>query len=110
MTLADEFRAAQLAFCEELRDSDDGYTPTRFEPIVRAGTGDDAVAFATRLVEHAPEDGTAGFRRMLQIGRGQQTLEYQVLLERWRPLFDRRTLDVARWRLQQNGIAPPSEG
>lgn len=49
MSLADEFRQAQLDVCAELR-RETPYNPNRFEQGIRDATGDQAVAFTRRLV------------------------------------------------------------
>ncbi|WP_132431848.1 hypothetical protein [Pseudonocardia endophytica] len=108
MTLADEFRQSQLDVCAELiRDTP--YRPTRFLHEIGQHTGDEAVEFTCRLIMQ-PVISSSGFRRMLALDRATQTIEYQVLLEQWRPLFGERpddVLDMARWRLTHHGVTPP---
>jgi hypothetical protein len=48
-----------------------------------------------------------GFRRLVEAGRPDLTVEWSVLLPRWRQLFDEQYRDAARWRLQQVGVDPP---
>lgn len=108
LDLAEEFRAAQLDFCAELRRTTD-YNPSRFEQQVRARDGEGAVRFTRDLIVRGPVEGSLGYQHMVRIGRAHQTVEYQVLLPRWRPLFDRAVREAALFRLRYTGVAVPDE-
>lgn len=75
VSLADEFRQAQLDVCAELR-RDTPYNPSRFEQGIRDGTGDQAVAFTRHLVVNDGE-GATGFWRMRKLGRKHQTTRHR---------------------------------
>jgi 5-methylcytosine-specific restriction protein A len=47
-----------------------------------------------------------GFRRLVEEGRPDLTVEWSVLLPRWHSLFSELHRDAARWRLQQAGVDP----
>lgn len=97
MSLADEFRQAQLDVCAELR-KETSYSPSRFEQGIRDSTGDQAVAFTRHLVVNGGE-GATGFWRMRKLGRKHQTIEAQVVDPHWSELFDIQTIGAAQWRL-----------
>lgn len=97
MSLADEFRQAQLDVCAELRRNTP-YNPSRFEQGIRDATGDQAVAFTRRLIVNGGL-GATGFWRMRKLGRQHQTIEAQVVDPHWAELFDQATIDAAQWRL-----------
>lgn len=97
VSLADEFRQAQLDICAELR-RDTPYNPSRFEQAVRATDGPGAVAFTRRLIVTGGE-GASGYRRMCELDRKHQTIEAQVVEPYWAQLFDRDTIAAAQWRL-----------
>jgi 5-methylcytosine-specific restriction enzyme A len=50
-----------------------------------------------------------GFRRLIEEGRPDLTVEWSVLLPRWRQLFSDQYRDAARWRLHQAGVKPPED-
>lgn len=103
LALADAFRAEQLDFCAELRRETD-YNPARFEQQVRARDGEGAVKFSRDLIVRGPLEGSLGYQHMLRIGRARQTVEFQALAPRWRPLFDRAVRDAALFRLRYTGV------
>ena len=107
MTLADDFRQSQLDVCTELiRDTP--YRPARFLHEIGQRTGEGTVDFTCQLIVQ-PVVSSSGFRRMIDLGRPTQTIEHQVLLDHWRPLFADRpdVLEMARWRLEHHGVTPP---
>jgi hypothetical protein len=50
-----------------------------------------------------------GFRLLIEEDRPDLTVEWSVLLPRWRQLFSDQYRDAARWRLQQAGVEPPED-
>jgi len=50
---------------------------------------------------------TWGFGRLVQAGRPELTIEWEILNQRWDPLFSDQHREAARWRLRQAGIEPP---
>ena len=113
MELADRFRAAQLALCDRLA-AETRYDPTKFRRDVEPKDGDETVAYTRRLIIDRPgPEGTYGFRRMIEIKREKDTIEYQVCRPEWRDLFPgadgRAVRDVARFRLAWHGVTAPPE-
>lgn len=105
--LAEAFRTALLDWCISMHRSGEGYYPTRFGPAVRDRTGPQVVAFAVDLISTAPMEGTSGFRRMVELDRGGETLEHVILREPWRALFSDRIRQAAAFRLDSYGIEHP---
>lgn len=102
-----ELREALLDWCTAQRHSGDPYFPTRFGPAVRDRDGAGVVVFCSDLIVTAPAEGATGFRRMIELGRGDETLEAIVLRPRWRALFSPAVREVAAWRLGQHAIPIP---
>ena len=50
-----------------------------------------------------------GFRRLVDAGRPDLTIEWSVLHPRWRLLFSDQHREAARWRLRQAGVEPPED-
>jgi hypothetical protein len=81
----------------------------RYDPAIWAGMvrQSGAVAAARHLLVSG--DIQYGFRRLIEEGRPDLTVEWSVLLPRWRRLFSEQYRAAARWRLQQAGVQPPED-
>lgn len=64
-----------------------------------------AAEAARRLVVSG--DIQTGFGRLVQAGRPELTIEWEILNQRWDPLFSDQHREAARWRLRQAGIQLP---
>ncbi|BCY08337.1 hypothetical protein [Actinoplanes sp. L3-i22] len=64
-----------------------------------------AAEAARRLVVSG--DIQAGFGRLVEAGRPELTIEWEILNSRWDPLFSEQHREAARWRLRQAGVEPP---
>jgi hypothetical protein len=64
-----------------------------------------AAEAARRLVVSG--DIQTGFGRLVQAGRPELTIEWEILNQQWDPLFSDQHREAARWRLRQAGIRPP---
>jgi hypothetical protein len=95
VTLEEEFQEACERAVEESRKL--GYVPTVWINMMRGPGG--ACAAAKRLMTSG--DIQSGFERLIRMGRADLTIEQAVLDDYWRPLFEERHRDAARWRLQQ---------
>ena len=78
------------------------YRPTAWiAMIVKLG----AAEAARRLVVSG--DIQTGFGRLVEAERPELTIEWELLNERWDPLFSDQHREAARWRLRQAGVEPP---
>jgi hypothetical protein len=64
-----------------------------------------AAEAARRLVVSG--DIQTGFGRLVQAERPELTIEWEILNQRWDPLFSEQHREAARWRLRQAGIQQP---
>ncbi|EJB8515019.1 TPA: hypothetical protein NL046_006090 [Pseudomonas aeruginosa] len=88
-------------FTTHLRDSIQecrklGYSPTEFERMLNTWGG---LAAAKRLLVPSTKEGQTGFQRVMKLNRRELTVEYAVLLDRFRDLFSPEELKLAQWRL-----------
>lgn len=101
-SLEAEFEAACDAAIDTCRHLSPPYLPTVWIGMVNSLGAAEA---ARRLVVSG--DIQTGFGRLVQAGRPQLTIEWEILNERWDPLFSDQHREAARWRLRQAGIEPP---
>lgn len=101
-TLESEFRAVCEIAIETCLRLSPPYRPTIWKGMI---TTLGAAEAARRLVVNG--DIQAGFGRLVQAGRPELTIEWEILNPRWDPLFSEQHRAAARWRLQQAGIEPP---
>jgi len=93
--------ALESEFAARLQDGirqayDLGYPPTRIEQMLKESG---ARTVAKRLVTSG--DIHKGFQEMAKLGRKDLTIESIMLEEKFRPLFEERELDAAKFRLAQ---------
>lgn len=100
----DAYERASWAAIEECKHLSRRYDPAIWIGMVRQSG---AVAAAKQLLVSG--DIQYGFRRLIEEGRPDLTVEWSVLLPRWRQLFSDQYRDAARWRLQQAGVEPPED-
>jgi hypothetical protein len=100
----DSYERATWAAIEECKHLSHRYDPTIWIGMVRRSG---AVEAAKQLL--ASGDIQYGFRRLIEEGRPDLTVEWSVLLPRWRQLFSDQYREAARWRLQQAGAKPPED-
>jgi len=100
----DGYERATWAAIEECKHLGRRYDPAIWIGMVRRSG---AVAAAKHLLVSG--DIQYGFRRLVEEGRPDLTVEWSVLLPRWRRLFSDQYRDAARWRLQQAGVEPPAD-
>lgn len=100
----DAYERATWATIEECKQLKPRYDPTIWIGMVRQSG---AVAAAKHLLVSG--DIQYGFRRLVEEGRPDLTVEWSVLLPRWRQLFTGQYRDAAHWRLQQAGVEPPED-
>jgi hypothetical protein len=101
-TLETEFQAACHAAIEACRQLSPPYHPTVWIGMT-ASLG--ATEAARRLVVSG--DIQTGFGRLVQAGRPELTIEWEILNPKWNPLFSEPHREASRWRLRQAGIEPP---
>lgn len=93
--------ALESEFAARLQDGirqayDLGYPPTRIENMLKESS---ASTVAKRLV--ASGDMHTGFKEMAKLGRKDLTVESIMLEEKFQPLFEKRELEAAKFRLSQ---------
>lgn len=99
----DAYELATWAAIEECKHLRHRYDPTIWIGMVRQSG---AVGAAKHLLVSG--DIQYRFRRLIEEGRPDLTVEWSVLLPRWRALFSDQYRDAARWRLQA-GLEPPED-
>lgn len=100
----DAYGRAIWAAIEECKHLRRRYDPAIWIGMVRQSG---AVEAAKHLLVSG--DIQYGFRRLIEEGRPDLTVEWSVLLPRWRQLFSDQYRDAARWRLQQADVDPPED-
>jgi hypothetical protein len=98
------YERATWAAIEECKHLRRRYDPAIWIGMVRQSG---AVAAAKNLLVSG--DIQYGFRRLIEEGRPDLTVEWSVLRPRWRELFSDQYRDAARWRLRQAGLEPPED-
>jgi hypothetical protein len=93
--LEEDFEEACEGAVDECRKL--GYLPTAWIKMMRGPGG--APAAAQRLMVSG--DIQSGFERLIRMGRTDLTIEQAILDDYWRPLFEERHREAARWRLPQ---------
>ena len=97
-----EFQAVCIGAIDACLRLSPPYRPTAWiEMISKMG----AAEAARRLVVSG--DIQTGFGRLVQAGRPELTIEWEILNQRWDPLFSDQHREAARWRLRQAGIQLP---
>jgi hypothetical protein len=97
-----EFQLACNAAIEACRQPSPPYIPTAWIGMIANSRAAEA---ARRLVVSG--DIQTGFGRLVQAGRPELTIEWEILNPRWDPLFSDQHRGAARWRLRQAAIQPP---
>jgi hypothetical protein len=100
----DAYERATWAAIEECKHLGRRYDPAIWIGMVRRSG---AVEAAKHLLVSG--DIQYGFRRLIDEGRPDLTVEWSVLLPRWRQLFSDQYREAAQWRLQQAGVKPPQD-
>jgi hypothetical protein len=90
---------AAIQACTDLRPP---YRPTVWIGMINNVSAAEA---ARRLVVSGEIQ--TGFGRLVDTGRSDLTIEWELLNPRWDPLFSEQHREAARWRLRQAGIQPP---
>lgn len=101
-SLEAEFQAVCDAAIDACRRLSPPYRPTIWIGMINKVGAAEA---ARRLVVSG--DIQTGFGRLVQAGRPELTVEWEILNQRWDPLFSDQHREAARWRLRQAGIQPP---
>jgi hypothetical protein len=100
--LEDEFASVCDIAIEACRHLSPPYRPTVWIGMIAKLRAAEA---ARRLVVSG--DIQTGFGRLVEAGRPELTIEWEILNPRWDPLFSEQHREAARWRLRQAGVEPP---
>jgi hypothetical protein len=97
-----EFESVCNAAIDACRHLSQPYHPTAWIGVIAKLR---AAAAARRLVVSG--DIQTGFGRLVEAGRPELSIEWEILNSRWDPLFSKQHREAARWRLRQAGVEPP---
>jgi hypothetical protein len=92
-SLENEFHNDLLTILEKEREF--GFCSTRFRGMVERYPGAGA---ARRLLKINPEP---MFKKLRDMGRLDLTMEFYVVMEKYRPLFSEQEREAADWRLKK---------
>ena len=97
MSLEKEFEAAMYKLAGDIQE-EFHITPSRFLQLLSRKGG---VGTAKYLL--APDEPQSGFTTLWESGRYDLSVEYHVIMEKWRPLFTEEERQKAINRLRENG-------
>lgn len=86
-----QFTEDMECLCRDIKEV--SHNPSRFIEMLKSG---DSVAVAKRLVMHEP---TSTFKKLASINKLHLTVEYYVVMPKYRPLFNEEIIQVSKKRL-----------